>query len=95
LAATRDTLAGMVDRTWLAQKITDVQAQIDAWEGVLDFFAANNTVQSYTLDTGQSRQTVNRSQLSEIRTLLNSLYNRLSTLEARLNGASIAARAYW
>lgn len=44
-------------------------------------------VQSYTLDTGQSRQTVTKLDLVALQRTINSLYNRCVTLEARLNGS--------
>lgn len=84
-----------MDRSYLLTKITTVKAQIDAYEAVLDFFAANNAVNTYSLDTGQSRQTVTRAQISSIKTLLDNLYNRLATFEARLYGAGVTARPGW
>lgn len=81
-----------MDRTFLRQRIEAVKAQIVDWEGVLDFFAQNNGVQSYTLNTNQSVQTVSRSQIASIRLLLDGLYNRLSTLEARVYGRTLTAR---
>lgn len=50
-------------------------------------------VYSYTLDTGQSRQTVTQLDLTWLQRGLDGLYNRLVTLCARLNGrGAIIAR---
>ena len=47
---------------------------------------------SYTLDTGQTRQTVTRQSLSALQKTLDALYNRLAILEARCNGAGTIMR---
>ena len=43
----------------------------------------------YTLDTGQSRTVVTKASISEINRVLDSLYNRLATLCARLDGSGV------
>jgi len=84
-----------MDRDFLTNRIAIVQAQIVAYEDMLSAFASDGAIQSYSLDTGQSRQTVSRSQLASVRILLDGLYNRLATFEARLYGSSITARPGW
>jgi len=77
-------------------RIEQVQAQIIAFEDALTAFAANGAVQSYTIDTGQTTQTVTRSNLSQLRNTVTSLYNQLATLEARVNGCgTVQARPGW
>ena len=44
-------------------------------------------VQSYELDTGQTRQRVTKLDLPAIQKTIESLYNRCATLEARRTGA--------
>lgn len=85
----------MQDRAYIQDRITATQAQITAYEDAILAFGANGGVQSYTLDTGQSRQTVTRSDLSMLHKTIDSLYNRLSTLEARLYGAATTVRPHW
>lgn len=52
-----------------------------------------NTIQSYTIDTGQTKQTVTRSNLYSMTLALEGLYNRAATLEARLGcGGTTYAR---
>lgn len=84
-----------MDRTWLKQRIDATKAMIVAYETAIDALGAAGGVQSYTLDTGQSRQTVTRADISSLNASLNSMYNRLATLEARLRGAAIIARPHW
>ena len=52
--------------------------------------------QSYTLDTGQTRQTVTKFDISSMNRILDSLYNRCAMLEARLTGNNtITGRPAW
>ena len=78
-----------MDRTFLSARIDAVKLQIVEHEGALLAFAQNGLLQSYTLDTGQSRQTVTRSDLATINRQLDVLYNRLATLTARLTGEGV------
>ena len=83
-----------MDREFLQARITATQALIVAYEdGILALTTGG--VQSYTLDTGQSRQIVTKFDLAEMQKSLDSLYNRCATLSARLNGATITARPGW
>lgn len=84
-----------MDREFINERITATKALIVAYEDALSTFATDGTIQSYTLDTGQSTQTVTRAQLSSLRTTLDSHYNRLATLEARLKGGSITGAPAW
>lgn len=55
----------------------------DAISGLLD-----GSIQSYQLDTGQTRTLVTKQQMSPIYLALSRAENRVSSLEARLCGAS-------
>lgn len=84
-----------MDDSFLTSRIAAVKAQIEILE---DAFAslASGAIVSYTLDTGQSRQTVTKSDISTISNTLDSLYNRLASLEARLTGCgTVIARPHW
>ncbi len=70
---------------YLENKITVVEGQIDSAEEAL-LALTNKTVQSYTVDTGQTRSTFTRLNLSELSTLIDSLYNRRATLLSRCTG---------
>lgn len=73
-----------MDRAFLQARIDATKAQIVAYEGAATALAAG--VQSYTFDSGQTRQTVTKLDLSSIQRTIDGLYNRCATLEARLNG---------
>jgi len=84
-----------MDSDFIQDRITATKSQIVAYE---DAALALGTagVQSYTLDTGQSRQTVTRLDLEWIQKSIDALYNRCATLEARLNGSgTVTARPVW
>ncbi len=83
-----------MDRTFIQARIDTTKLQIVAYEDAA--LALAGGVQSYTLDTGQSRQTVSKLDLSAINKTIDSLYNRCATLEARLNGSgTLTARPAW
>ena len=83
-----------MDRTFIQGRIDATKLQIVTYEDAA--LALAGGVQSYTLDTGQSRQTVTKLDLSAIQNTIESLYNRCATLEARLNGSgTITARPAW
>lgn len=83
-----------MDQDFIQDRITATKAQIVAYETAIEALATGG-VQSYTLDTGQSRQTVTRLDLSALNNTVDSLYNRCATLEARLNGATLTGRPGW
>lgn len=83
-----------MDRTFIQGRIDATKIQIVAYEDAA--LALAGGVQSYTLDTGQSRQTVTKLDLDAIQKTIESLYNRCATLEARLNGSgTVTVRPTW
>ena len=76
-----------MDATFIQARIDATKAQIIAFEDAILALGTAGGVQSYTIDTGQTRQTVTRQDLSSLQNKLDGLYNRLVTLEARLNGS--------
>jgi len=85
-----------LDRTFLEARIAACQALIVAWEDALLALSITNGVQSYTIDTGQSRQVVTRSDIGSINRTIDALYNRCNILETRLNGTGVlTARPAW
>jgi hypothetical protein len=81
------------DTTWLTARIQRTQDLIVKYEDAIDQLAGGAA--SYSLDTGQTRQTVTRNNLSSLRDVLSNLENRLSTLKARLNGAGVRSTPAW
>ena len=80
-------MASAVTCEFLQERIDATKAAIIAHEAAIT--ALSSGAESYTLDTGQTRQTVSKAQLGSVRIALNSLYNLLATLDARLNGGGI------
>lgn len=80
----------MPDSTWLEARIAKTKLMIEAYEDAI--LALSTGAQSYSLDTGQTRQTVTQANLGSMRSTLDALENRLTTLEARLNGAAVIVR---
>lgn len=83
-----------MDSEFLQQRIDATKALIVAYEDAVTALV-DGGVQTYTLDTGQSRQTVTRLELATLNRNIDSLYNRLATLQARLNGGSVNVRPAW
>lgn len=83
-----------MDREFIQARIDATKAQIIAYENAADALASG--VQSYTIDTGQTRQTVTKLDMRGIQNTLDQLYNRCATLEARLNGSgTVNVRPVW
>jgi len=72
---------------WIDQ-ITATQNQIVAYNNAIDALTLGG-VQSYTLDTGQSKTTVSKFDLEKLNAALDGLLNRLATLEARVYGCGV------
>lgn len=75
------------ERQFFSDRIAVIKAQIILYENAIDVIAGG--VQSYTLDTGQSRQTVTKANLADLNRVLDSLYNRLATFLARVKGCGV------
>ena len=84
-----------MDNSFIQTQIDATKAQITAYNAAV-LALATGGVQSYTLDTGQTRQTVTKLDLDQLNKVLNSLMNTCATLEARLNGSGTSiARGAW
>lgn len=79
---------GCVANSVLQARIVTLTALITAYEAAL-LALGTVGIQSYTLDTGQTRQTVTRANVTELRRAVSSFYNDLATTEARLNGCGV------
>lgn len=78
------------DLAFLDERIDRTKTMIIAYEDAITALAGG--AQSYSLDTGQTRQSVTRAQLAELTSTLEQLENRLASLNARRNGGSIYVR---
>lgn len=74
--------------TFLQERIAATKALIVVYEDALTAIVTNG-VQRYTLDTGQSVQTVTKVDVKDLNEQLDSLYNRLATQQTRLNGSGV------
>jgi len=84
-----------MDKTYLQSRITAVKAQIESYETAI-LAISSGGVEEYTLDTGQTRTRVKKQDLGNLQKTLESLYNRLCTMEARLNGTGVlVTRPSW
>ena len=70
----------------LTAKIEKTKTMITSYEDAI--LALSNGAQLYSLDTGQTKQTVQRSQLSQLKTTLEYLERRLDDLCARQRRAT-------
>ena len=74
------------ESAWLRSRIEQTQDLIVAYEEAI--FALASGAQHYHLDTGQSRQSVTKAQLVQLREMLSMLENRREALLNRLCGRS-------
>lgn len=72
------------ERAWIEARIVATRAMIVAYETAI--LALSNGAQSYSLDTGQTRQTVTRQQVGSLRLQLDALENRLAYYTNKLTG---------
>jgi len=79
-----------IDDDYLAARIAATKLLIVAVENAITQVASG--AQSYTLDSGQTRQSVTRGTMGSLRLQLDQLDNRLATMDIRRCGASHIAR---
>ena len=83
-----------MDANFIQARMNATMNQIVAYEDAA--LKLSSGVQSYTLDTGQTRQTVTKLDLSSIQKSIIGLYNLYATLEARLYGSgTLIGRPGW
>lgn len=83
-----------MDRAFLDDRIASLKTRIVAWEEAS--LALAGGAASYTIDTGQTRSTVTRSNLTEIENTIARLTARLRELETERDGtgSSIVSPAW-
>ena len=75
----------MADIVWIQERITRTKVAIVRIEDAIEALTAG--AQSYTLDTGQTRQTVTKANLSELMRALTEYEKRLVKLTGDLSTA--------
>lgn len=85
----------MNDCNFLRERIESTKAQIIIYEDAT-MALESGSLQSYSLNTGQTTQYVTKFDLARLQKHIDALYNRLAVLEARLtgNGTKIAGPAW-
>lgn len=79
---------------FIQSRIDATKLQIVAYENAA-LALGTGGVQSYKLDTGQSIQNVTKLDLGMIQRTIDSLYNRCTMLETRLNGSAVIGVPLW
>lgn len=74
------------ERAWLEERIAKTKALIVAYEDAL--LALAGGAQQYSLDTGQTRQTVTKANVASLQQIMKELEERLVVLQARLCGSN-------
>lgn len=74
--------------SFLQSRLDNLETIIIAYDDAI-LALLTGGAQSYTLDTGQTRQTVTKLNLAELQRTRESLYNQYVTLEARLKGTGV------
>jgi len=77
----------MCQQFWIDQ-IAATQAQIIAYNDAI-LQLTLDPMASYSLDTGQTKQTVTQQNLYSLQLAMTGLLNKLATLEARVYGRSV------
>ena len=74
--------------TFWSDQLTAAKRSAVAIQAAIDALTIGG-VQSYQLDTGQTRQLVTKMNLTSLNNVLQSTLNRVATLQARLGGCGI------
>ena len=77
-----------MDVAFIQDRITAIKLRIVAYEDAA-LALGTGGIQSYTIDTGQSKQTVTKLDLVNIQATIDSLMNQLAVYEARLTGNGV------
>jgi hypothetical protein len=81
------------DNQWTDDRIASTKSLIEKYEQAID--ALSNGTASYSLNTGQTSQTVTKQNITSLMKTLQSLENRLATLQARRSGGSVNVKPAW
>ena len=81
--------------TFLQDRLEATLRQINLYEAALEALMTN-AIQSYTIDTGQTKQVVTKADLFKLQQVIDMLYNRYIVIEARIgNGGTVTMGADW
>ena len=84
-----------MDYTYWSDQLTKAKALAAALFDAITALSIGG-IQSYELDTGQTKQRVTKLDLTALQTQLDSVLNLVATLEARVNGSGVVTgRPAW
>jgi len=84
-----------MDPTFIQERITSIKLRIVAYEDAALALGIGG-VQQYTLNTGQTIQTVTKFDLKDIQEMIDGLINQLAVYQARLTGdGQVAVTPAW
>jgi len=85
----------MASREFICNQIPILQQQITDYQNAATALAINQ-IQSFTYDTGQTRETISKMEVDKLHAVIDVLYNRYIMLCSRCNGSNvIIARPCW
>ena len=85
----------MASSTFLCNQIPILEAQITEYQNAAAALATNQ-IQSFSFDTGQTKETVTKLDVKALHEVIDVLYNRYVTLCGRCNGRNvIIAQPAW
>lgn len=79
---------------FLQTQLTNTENLITAYTAALNALLVDG-IQSYTLDTGQTRQTVTNADIPQMNKALDNLLSRRATLKASCQGGTIIGVPGW
>ena len=79
--------------TFWETQLETTKALLAAYQAASLAFATNGALEMYKLDTGQSINTVKRSDLDMIQKQIDNLLNQCATLETRISGSGVHTSA--
>jgi hypothetical protein len=79
-------MASAITDTWIQSRIDKTKTTIESIEDAI-LALSTGSHQSYTIDTGQTRQSVTKKDISRLNVELDKLYSRLDYLDIKLNGS--------
>lgn len=77
----------MSTATWWQERLTKAMTRVEELETAISALL-DGSIQSYQLDTGQTRTLVTKQQMSPMILALERAYNDVAVLDARLNGST-------
>ena len=81
------------EENWIRERLCAVEEHIRKVESAV--LALSTGATSYTIDTGQTRQTVTKAGLSELKNSLAELENRRAVLKSQLEGRQVNLQPGW